>query len=63
MAGDTVASLIALSLASGITMMVDSVKLANIAVWIVIRNLGTSMVTKDELKHQKDIVEGCYANK
>ncbi len=51
-AGDTVASLIALSLASGITKMVDSVKLANIAAGIVIRNLGASIVTRDELKHQ-----------
>ncbi len=62
-AGDTVASLIALSLASGITKMVDSAKLANIAAGIVIRNLGTSTMTKDELKHQIDTAEGCYASK
>lgn len=57
-AGDAVASLIALSLASGITEMVDSAKLANIAAGIVIRNLGTSTVTKNELKRQINAVGG-----
>jgi D-beta-D-heptose 7-phosphate kinase/D-beta-D-heptose 1-phosphate adenosyltransferase len=57
-AGDIVASLIALSLASGIANMVDSVRLANIAAGIVIRNLGASNVTRDELKHQINNVTG-----
>ena len=57
-AGDTVTSLITLSLASGVTNMVNSVLLANIAAGIVIGKLGYAIVTKDELKHQLNMLKG-----
>jgi len=51
-AGDTVTSLIALSLAVGVTNMVNSAILANIAAGIVVGKLGSATITRDELKHQ-----------
>ncbi len=62
-AGDTVASLIALSLASGTIRMVDSAILANIAAGIVIEKLGTATsgsatVTRFELENQINNIRG-----
>ena len=57
-AGDTVTSLIALSLAVGVTNMVNSAILANIAAGIVIGKLGSATVTRDELKHQLNMLKG-----
>lgn len=52
-AGDTVTSLIALSLASGVTNMVNSAMLANIAAGIVVGKEGAT-VARDELIHRID---------
>jgi len=49
---DTVASVISLSLASGISTMIDSTHLANIAAGIVVEKLEARTVTRDELKHK-----------
>ena len=49
-AGDTVTSVIALSLASGVTNMVNSAILANIAAGILVGKQGSATVTRDELK-------------
>ena len=49
---DTVASIISLSLASGISTMIDSTHLANIAIGIVFGKREVSAVTRDELKHK-----------
>jgi len=49
---DTVASIITLSLASGISPMIDSTHLANIAVGIVVGKREATAVTRDELKHK-----------
>jgi D-beta-D-heptose 7-phosphate kinase/D-beta-D-heptose 1-phosphate adenosyltransferase len=49
---DTVASIITLSLASGISNMIDSTYLANIAAGIVVERRVATTITKDELKHQ-----------
>lgn len=57
-AGDTVTSLITLSLASGVTNMVHSAILANIAAGIVIGTTDSAVVTKDELKHKLDVLRG-----
>lgn len=57
-AGDTVASLIALSLACGVTRMINSAILANIAAGIVVGKFGTATVTRDELKRQIFNLEG-----
>lgn len=57
-AGDTVTGLITLSLASGVTNMVNSAMLANIAAGIVIGKVGPAVVTRDELKHQLNILKG-----
>lgn len=54
-AGDTVASLIALSLASDSINMVDSAILANIAAGMVVEKSGTAAVTRDELKRQINV--------
>ena len=56
-AGDTVTSLIALSLASGVTSMVNSALLANIAAGIVVGKSESSVVTMDELKHQLNVLK------
>ncbi len=53
-AGDIVSSLIALSLASGVTNMINSATLANIAASIIIGKSGAVKVTRNELKHQID---------
>ena len=49
---DTVASLITLSLASGVSTMIDSAHLANVAAGIVVEKLEARTVTQDELKHK-----------
>jgi len=49
---DTVASIISLFLASGISTMIDSTHLANIAVGIVVGKREAAAVTRDELKHK-----------
>jgi len=49
-AGDTVTSVIALSLACGVTNMVNSAILANMAAGIVVGKQGSAAVTRDELK-------------
>ncbi|MFZ0034374.1 MAG: PfkB family carbohydrate kinase, partial [Sedimentisphaerales bacterium] len=49
---DTVASVIALSLASGVSTMIDSTYLANIAVGIVVEKREATAVTRDELKNK-----------
>jgi len=53
---DTVASLIALSLASGVSNMVDSVHLASIAAGIVLQKPGRISVSQDEIKRQIDTI-------
>lgn len=57
-AGDTVASLIALSLASGVIRMINSAVLANIAAGIVIEKFGSATVTRGELELKIDNLEG-----
>ena len=49
---DTVASVITLSLASGISTMIDSTHLANIAAGIVVEKPEARTVTRDELQHK-----------
>ena len=49
---DTVASLISLSLASGVSNMIDSIHIANTAVGIVVEKPEATTVTQDELKHR-----------
>jgi len=49
---DTVASIITLSLASGISNIIDSTHLANIAVGIIVGKREVIAVTQDELKHK-----------
>jgi D-beta-D-heptose 7-phosphate kinase/D-beta-D-heptose 1-phosphate adenosyltransferase len=49
-AGDTVISVLAASLASGVNML-DSVTMANVAAGIVVGKLGTSTVSQPELHH------------
>ncbi len=49
---DTVAGIITLSLASGISTMIDSAHLANIAVGIVVGKQEVIAVTRDELNHK-----------
>jgi D-beta-D-heptose 7-phosphate kinase/D-beta-D-heptose 1-phosphate adenosyltransferase len=49
---DTVASLITLSLASGVSTMIDSTHLANIGAGIVVERREATTVTRDELKHK-----------
>lgn len=56
-AGDAVASLITLSLASGAARMVDSAVMANIAAGIIVEKFGTA-VTKNELERQIVSLEG-----
>ncbi len=56
-AGDTVASLIVLSLASGATKMLNSAVLANIAAGMAVEKFGSAAVTRDELKCQIDNLE------
>lgn len=53
-ADDTVTSLITLSLASGVTNMVNSAILSNIAAGIVISKSGPAIATKDEIKERLD---------
>ena len=57
-AGDTVTSLIALSLASGVTNMVNSAILANIAAGVVVEKRGTATLTRDELKDRLNKLKG-----
>ena len=57
-AGDTVTSVITLSLASGVTNMANSAILANIAAGIVVGKLGSATVTRDELKKELDMLKG-----
>ncbi len=57
-AGDTVTSLIALSLASGVTNMVNSALLANVAAGVVVEKLGTTTLTRDELKDRLNTLKG-----
>ena len=57
-AGDTVTSLIALSLASGVTNMVNSAILANIAAGVVVEKRGTTTLTRDELKDRLNKLKG-----
>ena len=57
-AGDTVTSLIALSLASGVTNMVNSAILANIGAGVVVEKLGTATLTRDELKDRLNKLKG-----
>jgi D-beta-D-heptose 7-phosphate kinase/D-beta-D-heptose 1-phosphate adenosyltransferase len=57
-AGDTVTSLIALSLASGVTNMVNPAILANIAAGVVVEKLGTTTLTRDELKDRLNTLKG-----
>ena len=57
-AGDTVTSLIALSLASGVTNMVNSAILANVAAGVVVEKLGTATVTRAELKDRLNRLKG-----
>ncbi len=54
---DTIASVIALSLASGVSNMIDSTILANIAAGIVLEKTERTTITLDELKHQIDILQ------
>jgi D-glycero-beta-D-manno-heptose-7-phosphate kinase len=49
---DTVASVISLSMASGVSNLIDSIHLANIAVGIVVEKPEATTVTQDELKHR-----------
>jgi D-beta-D-heptose 7-phosphate kinase/D-beta-D-heptose 1-phosphate adenosyltransferase len=53
---DTVASVITLSLASGISTMVDSTHLANIAAGIVGEKRDVSTVTRDELEYKVNTI-------
>jgi D-beta-D-heptose 7-phosphate kinase/D-beta-D-heptose 1-phosphate adenosyltransferase len=55
-AGDTVTGVVALCLAVG-AMMVDAAIIANTAAGIVVGKLGTATATKEELKHQLDILK------
>ena len=57
-AGDTVTSLIALSLASGVNKMVNSVILANIAAGVAVEKRGTTTLTRDELKDRLNTLKG-----
>lgn len=57
---DTVASIITLSLASGISNMIDSTHLANIAVGIVVEKQVATVVTRDELKHKINQISKTY---
>ena len=57
---DTVASIITLSLASGISNMIDSTHLANIAVGIVVEKRAATDVTRDELKHKINQISNAY---
>lgn len=57
-AGDTVTSVIALALAAGETSMVNSAILANIAAGIVVREQGAATVTRVELKHEVNKLNG-----
>lgn len=57
-AGDTVSSLITLSLASGTTNMTNSAILANIAAGIVIEKFGAAKITIDELKSRIENLTG-----
>jgi D-beta-D-heptose 7-phosphate kinase/D-beta-D-heptose 1-phosphate adenosyltransferase len=55
-AGDTVTGVVALCLAVG-AVMVDAAIIANTAAGIVVGKLGTATATKEELKHQLDILK------
>ena len=55
-AGDTVTGIVALCLAVG-AVMVDAAIIANTAAGIVVGKLGTATATKEELKHQLDILK------
>ena len=57
-AGDTVTSLITLSLASGVTDMITSAILANTAAGMQVGRVGSATLTRDELKHQLNILKG-----
>lgn len=50
-AGDTVISVLAASLATGMTLEAAT-QLSNVAAGIVVAKLGTAVVTRDELKHK-----------
>ncbi|MFZ3059386.1 MAG: PfkB family carbohydrate kinase [Candidatus Methanoperedens sp.] len=58
-AGDAVSSLIALSLATRATTMINSAILANIAAGIVIEKSGAARITGDELKSRIENITGC----
>jgi rfaE bifunctional protein kinase chain/domain len=58
-AGDVVSSLITLSLASGVTNMVNSAILSNIAAGIVIEKPGAAKITGDELKSRIGNITEC----
>ncbi|WP_321508687.1 PfkB family carbohydrate kinase [uncultured Methanoregula sp.] len=53
---DTVASVIVLSLAAGVTSMLNSTRLANIAAGIILENPERKTVTQEELKRQITII-------
>lgn len=55
-AGDTVTGVVALCLAVG-AVMADAAIIANTAAGIVVGKLGTATATKEELKHQLDILK------
>ena len=57
-AGDTVTSLIALTLASGVANMVNSALLANVAAGVVVEKPGTATLTRDELKDRLNKLKG-----
>ena len=56
---DTVASIITLSLTSGVSNIIEATHLANIAVGIVVEKREATTITRDELKHKvNQIING-----
>jgi rfaE bifunctional protein kinase chain/domain len=53
---DVVASVITLSLASGVSNMIESTHLASIAVGIVVEKREATTITQDELKHKINMI-------